>query len=74
MSKPVSLTFDGDPMVSAPIAHDLRGRYGADYRIVRAASVFAVGGVRLDSVKRVASAMGEGAMSVCHVHRYLATA
>jgi thioredoxin reductase (NADPH) len=27
----------------------------------------------LDSVKRVASAVGEGAMSVYFVHRYLAT-
>jgi len=35
--------------------------------------VFAAGDVRLDSMKRVASAVGEGAMSVYHVHRYLAT-
>jgi thioredoxin reductase (NADPH) len=35
--------------------------------------VFAVGDVRLDSMKRVASAVGEGAMSVYLVHRYLAT-
>lgn len=38
MSKPVILTVDDDPMVSAAIAHDLRSRYGADYRIMRAAS------------------------------------
>jgi thioredoxin reductase (NADPH) len=38
MSKPVILTVDDDPMVSAAIAHDLRRHYGADYRIVRAAS------------------------------------
>ena len=31
------------------------------------------GDVRLDSMKRVASAVGEGAMSVYLVHRYLAT-
>ena len=36
--------------------------------------VFAAGDVRLDSMKRVASAVGEGAMSVYLVHRYLATA
>jgi thioredoxin reductase (NADPH) len=36
--------------------------------------VFAAGDVRLDSMKRVASAVGEGAMSVYFVHRYLATA
>jgi thioredoxin reductase (NADPH) len=35
--------------------------------------VFAAGDVRLDSMKRVASAVGEGAMSVYFVHRYLAT-
>ena len=35
--------------------------------------VFAAGDVRLDSMKRVASAVGEGAMSVHHVHQYLAT-
>jgi thioredoxin reductase len=35
--------------------------------------VFAAGDVRLDSVKRVASAVGEGGMSVYFVHRYLAT-
>ena len=35
--------------------------------------VFAAGDVRLDSMKRLASAVGEGAMSVYLVHRYLAT-
>jgi thioredoxin reductase (NADPH) len=35
--------------------------------------VFAAGDVRLDSMKRVASAVGEGAMAVHLVHRYLAT-
>ena len=35
--------------------------------------VFAAGDVRLDSMKRVASAVGEGAMSVSLVHRYLGT-
>lgn len=38
MSKPVILTVDDDPLVSAAIARDLRSRYGADYRIVRATS------------------------------------
>jgi thioredoxin reductase (NADPH) len=33
--------------------------------------VFAVGDVRLGSVKRVASAVGEGAVAVQHVHQYL---
>ena len=35
--------------------------------------VFAVGDVRLESMKRVASAVGEGAMAVHLLHRYLAT-
>ncbi len=35
--------------------------------------VFAAGDVRLGSMKRVASAVGEGAMAVHLVHRYLAT-
>jgi thioredoxin reductase (NADPH) len=35
--------------------------------------VFAAGDVRLDSMKRVASAVGEGAMAVSFVHSYLAT-
>ena len=35
--------------------------------------VFAAGDVRLDSMKRVASAVGEGAMSTYQVHQYLAT-
>jgi thioredoxin reductase (NADPH) len=35
--------------------------------------VFAAGDVRQESMKRVASAVGEGAMSIYLVHRYLAT-
>ncbi|CAA9295334.1 MAG: Thioredoxin reductase [uncultured Actinomycetospora sp.] len=35
--------------------------------------VFAAGDVRQDSMKRVASAVGEGAMAIYLVHRYLAT-
>jgi thioredoxin reductase (NADPH) len=34
--------------------------------------VFAAGDVRADSVKRIASAVGEGAMAVATVHQYLA--
>jgi thioredoxin reductase (NADPH) len=36
--------------------------------------LFAVGDVRHGSVKRCASAVGEGAMAVAFVHRYLADA
>jgi thioredoxin reductase (NADPH) len=35
--------------------------------------IFAVGDVRHDSVKRVASAVGEGSMSIAFAHQYLAT-
>jgi thioredoxin reductase (NADPH) len=35
--------------------------------------IFAAGDVRHDSVKRVASAVGEGAVSVHFIHRYLAS-
>lgn len=38
MSKPVLLSVDDDAMVLAAIARDLRGRYGADYRIIKATS------------------------------------
>src|SRR2546423_9427130 len=38
MRKPAILTVDDDPMVSAAITRDMRSRYGADYRIVRATS------------------------------------
>ncbi len=34
--------------------------------------VFAAGDVRLGSVKRVSSAVGEGAMAVTYIHEYLA--
>ena len=59
----------------------LAGREGPRWPLPRAPfvletsvpGVFAAGDVRLDSMKRVASAVGEGAMSVYLVHRYLAT-
>ena len=35
--------------------------------------VFVAGDVRAESAKRVASAVGEGAMAVMFVHRYLET-
>jgi thioredoxin reductase (NADPH) len=35
--------------------------------------IFAVGDVRHDSVKRVASAVGEGSMAIAFAHQYLAT-
>ncbi|HSJ58088.1 MAG TPA: fused response regulator/thioredoxin-disulfide reductase, partial [Anaerolineae bacterium] len=35
--------------------------------------IFAAGDVRYQSMKRIASAVGEGAMAVYFVHQYLAT-
>jgi thioredoxin reductase (NADPH) len=35
--------------------------------------IFAVGNLRHGSVKRVASAVGEGSMSIAFAHQYLAT-
>ncbi len=38
MSKPAILTVYDDPQVSAAVSRDLRTRYGAEYRVVRATS------------------------------------
>lgn len=56
-----------DPVSSWPLT---RAPYALETSVP---GVFAAGDVRLDSMKRVASAVGEGAMSVYLVHRYLAT-
>ena len=62
--------------------HELLGPdYAQSWRLARppftletsVPGVFAAGDVRLNSMKRVASAVGEGAMSVYLTHRYLAT-
>jgi thioredoxin reductase (NADPH) len=50
MSKPTILTVDDDPAVSAAVSRDLRSRYGAEYRIVRATS----GAQALDVLTRMA--------------------
>jgi thioredoxin reductase (NADPH) len=39
----------------------------------RCAGIFAVGDVRSGSVKRVASAVGEGSVVVAAIHRHLGT-
>ena len=43
MPKPAILAVDDDAAVAAAVVRDLRGRYGADYRIVRASSGEAIG-------------------------------
>jgi thioredoxin reductase (NADPH) len=54
------------------IERDERGfvAAGPDYATT-APGVFAIGDVRAGSVKRVASAVGEGSVVIQHVHRYL---
>jgi thioredoxin reductase (NADPH) len=56
----------------AEIGRDERGfvEAGADYA-TSVPGVFAIGDVRAGSVKRVASAVGEGSVVIQHVHRYL---
>ncbi|MEV0130965.1 FAD-dependent oxidoreductase [Dactylosporangium sp. NPDC050688] len=56
--------------ISASTEHAVLGRdpYHLESSVP---GVFAAGDVRADSVKRVASAVGEGAMAVSLVHRYL---
>ena len=48
-SRPILLTVDDDPSVSRAVARDLRRRYGADYRIVRADS----GAEALEAIREV---------------------
>jgi thioredoxin reductase (NADPH) len=64
LTKPAGPDADGPawPLARAPYALE-----------TSVPGVFAAGDVRLDSMKRVASAVGEGAMAVHLVHRYLAT-
>ena len=50
MSKPSILAVDDDPLVAAAITRDLRARYGADYRVLRATS----GAEALDALARLA--------------------
>ena len=54
------------------IERDARGfvAAGADYG-TSVPGVFAIGDVRAGSVKRVASAVGEGSVVIQHVHHYL---
>jgi thioredoxin reductase (NADPH) len=60
------------PELAAEVAHWPLGRspFALETSVP---GVFAAGDVRFDSMKRVASAVGEGAMAVYLVHRYLAT-
>ena len=48
-ARPILLTVDDDPSVSRAVARDLRRRYGAEYRVVRADS----GPEALEAIKEV---------------------
>ena len=58
----------------ADIERDERGFVvaGSNYE-TSVEGIFAIGDVRAGSVKRVASAVGEGSVVIQHVHRYLAS-
>ena len=58
----------------AEIERDERGFVVADSNYeTSVGGIFAIGDVRAGSVKRVASAVGEGSVVIQHVHRYLAS-
>ena len=62
-------------MAGEPYHSGAAGLWGsaADYA-TNVPGVFAIGDVRSGSVKRVASAVGEGSVVIQHVHHYLAAA
>jgi alkyl hydroperoxide reductase subunit AhpF len=72
---PVLLVVDDDPRARGVVEGEVRKRYGADYQVIGAGpalpGIFAVGDVRRGSVKRVASAVGEGSVAIRLIHDYL---
>jgi hypothetical protein len=69
-----------DARARETLSREVSGRYGVDYRVLvcdepaevePVIGVFAAGDVRRGAVKRVASAVGEGAITIPLVHRYL---
>ena len=65
MTGPALLADEGGPPASWPLSRD---PYHLESSVP---GVFVAGDVRAESVKRVASAVGEGAMAVTLIHRYL---
>lgn len=65
LTGPALLDHDGRPPASWPLSRD---PYHLESSVP---GVFVAGDVRAESVKRVASAVGEGAMAVTLIHRYL---
>jgi thioredoxin reductase (NADPH) len=60
--------LDSNGFVKTVSSSEERGHYESSVR-----GIFAVGDVRAGSVKRVASAVGEGSVVVPEIHRYLGT-
>jgi thioredoxin reductase (NADPH) len=65
LTGPALLNEEGRPPASWPLSRD---PYHLESSVP---GVFVAGDVRAESVKRVASAVGEGAMAVTLIHRYL---
>jgi thioredoxin reductase (NADPH) len=65
----------GFVLTGADLSPQARRRFGREPLPLETSlpGVFAVGDVRHDSVKRVASAVGEGSAAIRHVHRLLST-
>jgi len=71
-SRPVGFIFTGPDLQAGAGAGWSQGRSALPLE-TSLPGVFAVGDVRRGSVKRVASAVGEGAGTIPLVHRYLET-
>ena len=61
----------GSDLYKPPFAKEWDGSFEPNYLQTSLPSCFAAGDVRHNSIKRVASAVGEGAMAVTFVHKYL---
>jgi hypothetical protein len=75
MSPPVLFVIDNDTGVMGALRDDLSRRFGGDFRVIgeswRAAGLVALRQLTDRSIKRVASAVGDGATAVRLVHEYL---
>jgi thioredoxin reductase (NADPH) len=61
----------GADLLKSPFANQWKPTFTPDFLQTSVPSCFAAGDIRHESVKRVASAVGEGAMAVTFVHQYL---
>lgn len=61
----------GNDLLKPPFAERWSRAFNPAFLETSVPGCFAAGDVRLNSIKRVASAVGEGAMAVTFVHRYL---